>query len=104
VEEPVRGFAPLGAVVVNVGGLETRRYARVGVELGVASPKDAKHVEEFKASLLDLLISEVAATPVERLASSEGRARLKQDLLARIQGELGLREVRRVYFTEFMIQ
>ncbi len=94
----------LGSVVVNVGPPEGRRYLKVGVNLGVLGPKDTKEVEEYKAQLLDLLISVLSATPVESLGSEEGRAGLKKMLLARIREDLGLKKVSRVYFTEFMVQ
>lgn len=103
VEEPVKATVPLGAVVVNLHG-EGRRYLRVGVSLGVTSPKETKEVEEAKAQLLDLLISVLSSAPEERLASEPARSELKKALLARVRDELGLKKVARIYFTEFVLQ
>jgi flagellar FliL protein len=103
-EALVKATLSLGSVVVNVGPPETRRYLKVGVELGVPGAKEAKEVEEHKAQILDLLITVFSTTPVDALSSEEGRAGLKKTLLARIREELGLEKVSRVYFTEFMIQ
>jgi len=103
-EEPVKVTVPLGAVVVNLGPPEARRYLKIGVELGVPGPKESKEVEEKKPQITDLLISVLSTMPVETLGAEHGRVALKKALLARIQEDLRLEKVSRVYFTEFVIQ
>jgi flagellar basal body-associated protein FliL len=103
VEVPIKATVPLGAVVVNLAG-DPRRYLRVAVGLGVPGPTEAKEVEEMKPQLLDLLIGVLASADADALLSEEGRAELKAELLSRIREELRLESVRRVYFTEFVIQ
>jgi flagellar basal body-associated protein FliL len=103
-EAPIKVTVPLGAVVVNLGRPETRRYLKVAVELGVAGPKESKQVEEHKSQLTDLLITVLTATPIETLAADDGKTALKAALLARMHEELHLDVVKRVYFTEFVIQ
>ena len=102
-EEAIKATAPLGAVIVNLGG-ETRRYLRVAVHLGVPSAKDIKAIEEAKPQILDLVITVLSSADVETLVSEDGRAELKEELLGRIREDLGLAKVGRVYFTEFVIQ
>ena len=103
VEEPLKATAPLGSVLVNLNG-ETRRYLRVAVYLGVPSAKDIKAIEEAKPQILDLIITVLSSADVDTLASEDGRAELKEELLGRIREDLGLSKVGRVYFTEFVIQ
>jgi flagellar FliL protein len=103
-EVPVKVTVPLGAVVVNIGRPETRRYLKVGVELGVPGQKDAKEVEEHKPQITDLLITVLTTAPVDTLASEEGKNEIKKALLTSIHEELKLERVRKVYFTEFVIQ
>jgi len=102
--EPVKVTAPLGSLVVNIGAAETRRFLKVGVDLGVPDEKAAKDVEEHKAQILDLVISVFATASLEALGSEEGRTSLKKALVERIHEELRLEKVSRVYFTEFLIQ
>jgi flagellar FliL protein len=99
----VKVTVPLGAVVVNLTG-ETRRYLRVGVSLGVPATADARLVEEHKSQLLDLFIAVLSSTPPDTLSTPDGKAAIKDTLLARIHEELHLGKVVRVYFTEFVIQ
>ena len=103
VEPPVKHTIGLGAVVVNLSG-EARRYLRVGVSLGVTDPADGKEIEEHKSQMLDLLISILSAAEVDTLTSDEGKTELKDEILSRLHEELHLEKVRRVYFTEFVIQ
>ena len=104
VEPPVTHTVPVANLVVNLGRPETKRYLKIGVELGLTSAKYAKEVEEHKSQITDLIISMLAETPVEALAEEDGRTELKRELVEKIREELKLEAVRRVYFTEFVIQ
>jgi flagellar basal body-associated protein FliL len=103
-EPPIKVTVPVASLVVNLGRPETKRYLKISVELGLTSPKHAKEIEEHKSQITDLIISTLAETPVEALGEEDGRTELKQELLEKIHEELKLEEVRRVYFTEFVIQ
>ena len=103
-EAPVKVTVPLGAVVVNIGSPDKRRYLKVAVELGLTAAKGAKEVEEKKPQITDLLISVLATAPVESLGTEGGRVKLKQTVLTRIKEELQMEHVTRVFFTEFVIQ
>ena len=103
-EAPVKATVPLGSVVVNLGPPESRRYLKVGIELGVTAVKEAKEIEEKKAQVLDLIITVLSTTPIETLGSGEGRTALKKTLLERLHTELKIEAVSGVYFTEFLIQ
>jgi flagellar FliL protein len=99
----VKATLSLGAVVVNLKG-DARRYARVGVSLGVSAAKEVKEVEESKTQLTDLVITLLSSQEADKLVSVEGREEVKQELLKRIHEELHLETVARVYFTEFVVQ
>ena len=103
VELPIKVTVPLGPVVVNLKG-EARRYLRVNVTLGLATSADAKEVEEHKSQLLDLLILAFSGAELATLTSEDGKTELKEDLLERMHEELNLKKIRRLYFTEFVIQ
>lgn len=95
---------PVGGIVVNLADPDQRRYLKVAVDLGVATAKEAKVVEEHKSQILDLVITVFSAKSAAALATPEGRAQVKDELLRRLRTELGLAAVGRVYFTEFLIQ
>ena len=103
VEEEVRATLPLGSLVVNMKG-EARRYLRASVSLGLPSASKLKEVEELKPQLLDLCIAVLSSTEAETLLSAKGREEVKEALVQRIRKEPGLKDVVRVYFTEFVVQ
>jgi flagellar FliL protein len=103
-EPPVKATVPLGAVVVNIGAPDKRRYLKVAVELGVPGAKESKEVEHRKPQITDLLITVLSTAPVESLGTEDGRVAIKKALITRIKDELALDTVSRVYFTEFVIQ
>jgi flagellar basal body-associated protein FliL len=104
VEPPITHTVLVTNLVVNLGRPESKRYLKIGVELGLTSATHKKEVEEHKSQITDLIISTLAVTPVEALAEEKGRAELKRELVEKIHAELKLEAVRRVYFTEFVIQ
>jgi flagellar basal body-associated protein FliL len=99
----IKATVPLGAVVVNLAG-ETRRYARVGVSLGVPTAKDVKEIEDAKTQLLDVVIAVLSSRAADALVAEQGREAIKEELLQRIHRDLGLAKAKRVYFTEFVVQ
>jgi flagellar FliL protein len=102
-EVAVKATVALAPVVVNLAG-EGRRYVRAGVSVGLASPKDVKEIEEAKTQIADLVIAVLAGAEAETLLSPDGRSDVKDELLERIHGDLGLSKVVRLYFTEFVVQ
>jgi len=91
-----------GTVVVNIAGTEGKRYLRTTVEVG-ASAKDAKHLEELRAPLMDATIEVLSAKPLDKLLEPE-RDPLRTELKTRFNTVLGHPAVTHVYLTEFLVQ
>ena len=91
-----------GTVVVNIAGTEGKRYLRTTVEVG-ASAKDAKHLEELKAPLIDAAIEVLSTKPLDKLLAPE-RDPLRAELKTRFNTVLGHPAVTHVYLTEFLVQ
>ena len=103
-EPPVTHTILVANLVVNLGRAggealsEDRRRAR---------PHDRPSMRRKSRSTSRRSRSDhrmLAVTPVEALADEKGRAELKRELVEKIHEELKLEAVRRVYFTEFVIQ
>jgi flagellar FliL protein len=91
-----------GTVVINVAGTEGKRFLRTTVEVG-ASSKDAKHLEELKAPLLDAAINVLGTKALGALLEPE-RDGLREELKKRFNAVLGHPMVTHVYLTEFIVQ
>src|SRR5215813_7092643 len=92
-----------GTVVVNIAGTEGKRYLRTTLEIG-ASAKDAKHLEELKAPLLDAALDVLGTKPLTTLLEPGDRQPLREELRKKFNAALGHPLVTRVYLTEFIVQ
>lgn len=104
----VRAVMHLEPFVLNLADPSQKIYLRVGVDLGL--DVDAGKEKQKDASppptsqVRDTILSVLMIARPEDLATPEGKAKLKQELLKSVQErepEMGVREV---YFTEFLIQ
>lgn len=96
--------ARAGTVVVNIPNTDGRRYLRATIELGAASPKDLKRLDEQRAPVLDTAIGVLSGTELATLLDHARREELKTTLRTRLNETLGGQPVTQVFFTEFVIQ
>lgn len=101
----IRSVLHLESFVVNLSGASENAYLRVGIDLGVGSdPKDAEKQTAYTGRLRDAILSVLAAQKVDDLLTPEGKATLKQDMLAAIKDRVPEVQCREIYFTEFLVQ
>lgn len=93
----------IGTLVVNIAGTEGRRYLRTTVELGT-KPKDAKHLEELRAPLLDSAIGVLGGKDLAELLDPGKREGLRTELREHLNKVTGGHGVSHVFLTEFVIQ
>ncbi len=104
VEEVVdRVVHSLGLFTVNLRGTGGGRVLRMEVQVETQADRVAA-VETQHAQLRDsviTLVSDYAYADVEGL---DGKTRLRDELLTRMNAMLGKNRLERVYFTEFVVQ
>jgi flagellar FliL protein len=97
---------PLESFVVNLAdktGLG-KRYLKVTVALEVNDENKKKRVEEHTAELRDTVLLLLSSQSFREISTMDGKLELKQALLSRINRALGGAVVRKLYFTEFVVQ
>lgn len=125
-DEMVGNMYKLDPFVVNLNEPKGNRYLKTTIQLemddsgkGVAGkdekaadPKDAagpksaleQELERRKAQLQDVILALLTSKSSRELQALEGKFRLREELLARINALLVNGSITRVYFTEFVIQ
>ena len=93
-----------GTLVVNITETQGRRYLRATIELGTASAKDGRRLEEQRTPLLDAAIGVLSARRLEELLDATKREALKAELKRQLNAALDGEPVTQVFFTEFVIQ
>ena len=96
---------PLETFVVNLEGSGQRAYLRVGITLGLSGAPSRGKKEELPVALIrDTVLSVLSSAHPEKLLTSEGKEKLKNDLLKTLQDRAPELGVESVYFTEFLVQ
>ena len=104
--EKVGIVCPLKSFVVNL--LDKRglgkRYLKVTLEVEVAKEEDRQLIDRSKPKIRDSILLLLSNQELNEINTIEGKIALKQDLLFKMKQILGEGVVRRIYFTEFIVQ
>ena len=90
--------------ILNIGDTAGSRYAKMGISIDLSAPTLAELVKARTAPIRDAVIMIVTAKTAQDIMSAEGRMQLKDELLDRINGVLGYKAVKALYFTDFVVQ
>lgn len=101
--KPPEHVLKIGTIVVNIAGTDGRRYLRTTLELGT-KPKNAKHLEELRAPLLDAAIGILGGKTLEELLKPEERDDLRDELREGLNQAAGGHGITHVFLTEFVVQ
>ncbi len=90
---------------VNLADTEANRYLRVSIVVEYQESKELEQELERKQTVIrDAIIAFLRTKTVASIRDPAGTEKLKADLLEIVNRHLEKGEVRRVYFTEFLIQ
>ncbi|MGA7144669.1 MAG: flagellar basal body-associated protein FliL [Desulfobacterales bacterium] len=105
-KQKVSIICPLKSFVVNL--LDKRgvgkRYLKVTVEVEVGRDEDKQLIDSHNPQLRDSILLLLSSQTLEEINTMDGKLALKQELLSRMKQILGNGVVRRIYFTEFVVQ
>ena len=99
-------ICPMKSFVVNLldkKGVE-RRYLKVTIEVEVGNEASKQLIEKNDPQLRDSVLMLLSNQTFNEINTMEGKLELKQELLSRMGQILGNGVVRRIYFTEFVVQ
>ncbi len=95
---------PLDKFTVNLMSENGRRYLVVKMNLEEDSEELTPELDKKTPLIRDIVISVLSSKTVEEITTAKGKAKLKEEILAQINKYLEDGEIRRIYFTEFVIQ
>ena len=104
--EDISIIYPLKSFVVNLMDKKGvgKRYLKITIELEVEKEEDKLMVEKHIPQLRDTILLLLSSQTLKEINSMEGKLELKQTLLSRMNQIFDTRIVRRIYFTEFVVQ
>lgn len=105
VKEPAVGpMFKLDAFTVNLHEPRGNRYLKTTIQLELDGEVLKPEVEKRLPQIQDIILALLTSKTTEELQSLEGKFRLREELLSRINALLVNGKLKRVYFTEFVIQ
>ena len=105
-EGKVSIVCPLNSFVVNLQDKQGvgKRYLKVTIQVEVGKEEEKLLIENHNAQIRDTILLLLSSQSLREINTMEGKLELKQALLSRMGQILGDGVVRRVYFTEFVVQ
>ena len=105
-EKKVSIVCPLKSFVVNLQDKKGvgKRYLKITMQLEVGKEEDVLLIGNHNAQIRDTILLLLSSQTLKEINTMEGKLELKQTLLSRMNQILGNGVVRRVYFTEFVVQ
>ncbi len=108
VEEPKAPPAPVTAAldpfVINLNEPGSSRYLKTSFELEVESDKVAEQLTREKRAVRDELLRYLSGLTVADTLGEKSKTKIQEQALARLEKLLGAGKVRRIFFTDFVVQ
>lgn len=90
--------------IVNIIDDEESRYLKAAITLELSTSEAAMEVSERMAQIKDAILLLVGNKTFGELKDLQGKIQLRAELLNRINGILISGKVKRIYFTDFVVQ
>jgi len=90
--------------IVNLADNTGERYLKVVMQLEVSGQEDAKALDELKPKFRDCILDILSSKTYGELMDVNGKQRLRDDIGVKLNTLLTKGKIKRVYFTEFVIQ
>jgi flagellar FliL protein len=94
----------LETFLVNLNEPKGNRYLKASIQLEIADDKIKSELDRRQAQVRDIILQLLSSKNTQELQASDGKFRLREELLSRINALLVNGAVSKVYFTEFVIQ
>jgi flagellar FliL protein len=101
------GIGPIFALepfIVNLSDQGGKRYLRITMGLELGDPKFAEELTKRLPQIRDSILMILPSRKVEELQTTDGKHSLRNEMISNLNGLLGKEMVKKIYFTEFVIQ
>ena len=95
---------PLDKFTVNLLSQNGSRYLVAKIDLEQENPEMTPELDTKVSLIRDIIISILSSKTVEEISTPKGKEKLKEEIINQINKYLEDGEVKRIYFTNFVIQ
>jgi flagellar protein FliL len=90
--------------LVNLADTETSRYLKIKIEVESRESKDNEEYGKRLPQLRDAVLTVLSSKTYPEIFDSEGKRKLKEEILQKINQLLGTFQIKMIYFNEFVVQ
>jgi flagellar protein FliL len=94
----------LNTFIVNLMGDSGRRYLKITIKLELGAETLKEEINKKMPEIQDNLLVLLSSKSYDDIADISGKIRLRAEIMNRINNVLATGEIRKVFFTEFVIQ
>ena len=98
------GIWSMGSLIVNLMDDDGERYLKATIQIEVSNQNCVSELDLLKPKITDSILGLLSSKTYKEIAGFEGKQRLRDEIVVRLNGYLTEGQARRVYFTEFLIQ
>lgn len=95
---------PLDKFTVNLLSQNGSRYLVAKIDLEQENPEMTPELDTKVSLIRDIIISILSSKTVEEISTPKGKEKLKEEIIDQINKYLEDGEIKRIYFTNFIIQ
>lgn len=103
-ESSVGVIYPMRPFIVNLADESGGRYLKVKFELELDTKDLVPEIESRMAQLTDSVIMLLSSRSYKDIASYEGKDRMRNEIMLRLNSFLVSGSIKKIYFTEFVMQ
>jgi flagellar FliL protein len=102
--EEIANLFPLEPFTVNLLSENGSHYLKATLSLALSGKELAAELEEKKAVLRDVILRILSSKSLEEVSTLKGKEKVKEQIIAELNGMLKDGSITGVYFTDFVIQ
>ena len=103
-EKKVGAIRPMDPFIANLADEDSDRYIKTTVQVEFLDAEAPEAFEQRLPQIRDLILTLLTNRTFDDLRTPDGKERLREDVIDRINHALEREAVRAVYFTEFIVQ
>ena len=95
---------PMETFIVNLADEGGKRYLRVTMDLELAQGTSEDNLKKRLPQMRDSILMVLPSKRFDEIRTVEGKTRLRNEIIANLNGLLGQERITSIYFTEFVVQ
>jgi flagellar FliL protein len=100
----VHAIYPMEPLIVNIHDSAELRYLKIKLDFEINGPETKAEIDPFLPQMQDAILVLLSGKQMAEITTTEGKNRLKEEIMASVGKIVPPKKITRVYFTDFVVQ